>query len=121
LLAEDEPVIAELIGMALHDAGFEVVAVATGDEAIAKLEAEPNKFAGLVTDIRMMGVNDGWAVARRARELIPDFPVVYMTGDSAVEWTSHGVPHSIVISKPFAPAQAVTAIASLLNAKLTVA
>jgi DNA-binding response OmpR family regulator len=69
-----------------------------------------------VTDINLgSGKLDGWNVARRAREIDPEFPVVYMTGDSADEWASKGVPNSILITKPFAPAQLVTAISQLLN------
>lgn len=41
--------------------------------------------------------------------------VVYMSGDSAEDWSSKGVPNSIMLSKPFAPAQLVTAISNLLN------
>jgi CheY-like chemotaxis protein len=59
---------------------------------------------------------NGWEVARQAREIDPSFPVVYMTGAAADEWASHGVPNSILLTKPFAPAQLVTAISQLLNA-----
>jgi hypothetical protein len=52
---------------------------------------------------------------RRARELDPDITVVYMTGDSAADWSSKGVPNSVLITKPFAPVQIVTAISQLLN------
>ena len=44
------------------------------------------------------------------------FPIVYMTGAAAEQWPSHGVPNSILLGKPFAPAQLVTAISQLLNA-----
>ena len=59
---------------------------------------------------------NGWAVAHRARELHPDVPVIYMTGGSAADWSANGVPNSILVPKPFAPAQIVTAVAQLLNA-----
>lgn len=58
---------------------------------------------------------DGWEVARHAREADPAFPVVYMSGDSTEDWASKGVPNSIMLAKPFAPAQLVTAVAQLLN------
>jgi DNA-binding response OmpR family regulator len=38
-----------------------------------------------------------------------------MTGAAADQWASHGVPNSILLTKPFAPAQLVTAISNLLN------
>jgi hypothetical protein len=58
----------------------------------------------------------GWEVARHAREIDPAIPIVYMTGAAAEQWASHGVPHSTLLNKPFAPAQLVTAISQLLNA-----
>ena len=68
-----------------------------------------------MTDISLRGRIDGWEVARQAREIDPQFPVVYMSGASADDWASKGVPNSIMLSKPFAPAQLVTAVSNLLN------
>jgi hypothetical protein len=39
-----------------------------------------------------------------------------MSGAAADEWPSRGVPNSFLLTKPFAPAQLVTAISNLLNA-----
>lgn len=80
------------------------------------LESEKEKYRALVTDINLLGRLDGWEVARRAREINPELPVVYMTGAAANQWASHGVPNSILLNKPFAPAQLVTAVSQLLNA-----
>jgi DNA-binding response OmpR family regulator len=49
------------------------------------------------------------------REIDPEFPIVYMTGTSADDYGSLGVPNSILLNKPFAPAQLVTAVSQLLN------
>lgn len=38
-----------------------------------------------------------------------------MTGAAANDWGSQGVPNSILLQKPFAPAQLVTAVSKLLN------
>ncbi len=73
------------------------------------------KYRALVTDINLRGKMGGWDVARLAREIDANFPVVYMTGASADEYGSHGVPNSILLTKPFAPAQLVTAVSQLLN------
>jgi CheY-like chemotaxis protein len=53
-----------------------------------------------VTDINLKGEMDGWEVAQLAREIEPEFPVVYMSGAAAADWTSKGVPNSIMLSKP---------------------
>jgi hypothetical protein len=38
-----------------------------------------------------------------------------MSGVHADEWASKGVPNSVMLAKPFAPAQLVTAVSQLLN------
>jgi DNA-binding response OmpR family regulator len=69
-----------------------------------------------VTDINLLGKVDGWEVGRIAREVEPSMPVIYMTGTHGEEWASKGVPNSVLLTKPFAPAQIVTAVSQLLNA-----
>jgi DNA-binding response OmpR family regulator len=73
------------------------------------------KYRALVTDINLIGKMDGWEMAQHAREIEPDFPVVYMSGAAAADWTSKGVPNSIMLAKPFAPAQLLTAVFNLLK------
>ena len=74
----------------------------------------------LATDINLGSDKlTGWDVARRAREIEPELPIVYMTGDGASDWASQGVPNSILLTKPFAPAQLLTAVSQLLNAGST--
>ena len=79
------------------------------------LKGNKGKYRALVTDINLVGRIDGWEVARRAREIDPAFPILYITGADADRWPSHGVPNSVLLTKPFAPAQLVTAVSQLLN------
>jgi DNA-binding response OmpR family regulator len=116
LLAEDEQLIGATLQDALEDGGFAVRHALSGSEAVAAIDEDPASFSGLVTDIRLGGGPDGWDVARHAREAMPTIPVVYMSGDSAHEHSARGVPDSIMLQKPFAPAQLITAISTLLNA-----
>lgn len=115
LLVEDEALILHTLEDVLTDAGFEVVTAIDGAEAVAALDDKDRALAGLITDIRIGDGINGWDVARHARELAPSFPVVYMSGDSAADWPSQGVPNSAMLQKPFASAQLVTAISNLLN------
>ncbi|WP_247398486.1 response regulator [Bradyrhizobium sp. 76] len=114
LVVEDEYFIAVAIEDALTDAGFEVVAVGSADEAILLLK-DALAFRALITDINGLGDIDGWEIAKRAREIDASLPVIYMTGAAAVDWSARGVPKSVLIPKPFAPAQIVTAVSQLLN------
>ena len=54
-------------------------------------------------------------VAKEARRTFPQMAVVYVTGDSAGDWPSEGVPGSVCIQKPFVAAQIITALANQLN------
>ncbi|MGE5500489.1 MAG: response regulator, partial [Ignavibacteriales bacterium] len=69
----------------------------------------------LVTDVNLGRGESGWDVARHGRELVAGLPVVYVSGDSGHDWQARGVPGSILVQKPFAPAQIVTAVATVLN------
>jgi DNA-binding response OmpR family regulator len=115
LYVEDEYFTRLNVQAVLQEAGFEVVIALNGALALASLEARNQGFQGLITDIRLGEGPNGWDVARRARELFPDLPIVYLSGAGAEEWTSKGVPHSIMVSKPFAPTQVVVAVSSLLS------
>ena len=107
--------LAVILEDALTEAGFEVLTAPNGIEACALLDADASRFKGVLTDIRLGTGPDGWAVGHRTRELVPHMPVVYMSGDSGHEWASNGVPNSVMLDKPFAMAQAVTAITQLLE------
>jgi CheY-like chemotaxis protein len=116
LVVEDDAPVQTIVEEALTDGGFEPAIAASGEEAVTLLMGIKGKYRALVTDVQLRGVMDGWEVAKRAREIDPEFPIVYMTGGHAAEWPSHGVPNSILLTKPFAPAQLVTAVSQLLNA-----
>jgi len=97
------------------DGGFEPVIDTSGEEAVTLLREYKSSYRALVTDINLKGKMDGWEVAQHAREIEPEFPVVYMSGAAAADWTSKGVPNTIMLAKPFAPAQLLTAVSNLLN------
>lgn len=38
-----------------------------------------------------------------------------MTGDRAKKWIAHGVPNSVLITKPFVLTQVIVALSNLIN------
>jgi CheY-like chemotaxis protein len=118
LVVEDEPLIQILVEEALGDGGFTLAVTSSGEEAVTLLKGNKGKYRALVTDINLQGKMDGWEVAQQAREIDPAFPVVYMSGAAAADWASKGVPNSIMLSKPFAEAQLLTAVSNLLNSAM---
>jgi CheY-like chemotaxis protein len=106
LVVEDDPLIQEFVVEALREAGYEVIHVASGEEALAWCRQQVADV--LVTDIRLPGKLDGWQIAERCREHDPGLPVIYATGFSPV--AARPVPGSLTLQKPYRPEEIVQAV-----------
>jgi DNA-binding response OmpR family regulator len=115
LVVEDDQPLQVIVEAALTEGGFEPAIAASGEEAVTLLKGRKTKYRALVTDISLLGRMNGWEIAQQARQIDPEFPIIYMSGAHAEDWASKGVPNSIMLAKPFAPAQLVTAVSQLLN------
>jgi DNA-binding response OmpR family regulator len=115
LVVEDDQPLQVIVEDALTEGGFEPAIAASGEEAVTLLKGRKTKYRALVTDISLLGRMNGWEIAQQARQIDPEFPIIYMSGAHAEDWASKGVPNSIMLAKPFAPAQLVTAVSQLLN------
>src|SRR3546814_10959751 len=80
LLAEDDEALRGCRARALERAGYDVVACADGEEAVAVLEQD---WDLLLTDIVMPGI-DGIEVARQAAARHPGLRIMFITGFAAV-------------------------------------
>ena len=114
LVVEDDQEIQIIVEDALTEGGFAPAIAPSGEEAVTLLRGNRGSYRALVADVKLRGRMDGWEVAKHAREIDPNFPIIYMTGAGADQWPSHGVPNSLLLTKPFAPAQLVTAVSQLL-------
>lgn len=115
LVIEDDVQLQTTIEAALEEEGLEPAIAATGEEAVTLLKSDSSDYRALVVDIRLLGRIDGWEVARTARRVDPDVPIVYITGEAADRWEAQGVPRSVLLKKPFAPSELVTVIQRLLD------
>jgi DNA-binding response OmpR family regulator len=115
LVVEDDQDVQIIIEDALVEGGFDPAIAPSGEEAVMLLKGNKGRYRALVADIGLRGRMTGWEVATHARQIDPGFPVLYMTGAYAHQWTSRGVSNSVLLTKPFAPAQLVTAVSQLLN------
>lgn len=99
LLAEDEEAMRAYLARALQNAGYEVVAVDRGTEALPLLERE--HFDLLLSDI-VMPEMDGIELAQICSEVSPRTKVMFITGFAAVSLrASREAPQARVLSKPF--------------------
>ncbi len=99
LLAEDDEAMRTYLGRALENAGYEVVAVDRGTDALPYLQNE--KFDLLLSDI-VMPEMDGIELAQHCAEVSPGTKVMFITGFAAVTLrASREAPQARVLSKPF--------------------
>ena len=101
LFVEDEFLISAWVAQELSEQGFAVRTATNAADALRQLAASP--VDALFTDINLPGEMDGTTLARCARELQPDLPVVYASARS--NWLSpdHRVPGStwvLMVSVP---------------------
>ncbi|GGN47192.1 response regulator [Novosphingobium indicum] len=99
LLAEDDQAMRTYLARALENAGYDVVSVDRGSEALPYLESE--EFDLLLSDI-VMPEMDGIELAQRCAEVSPMTKVMFITGFAAVTLrASREAPQAKVLSKPF--------------------
>lgn len=109
-LVEDELLLRAMSQADLEDIGFEVIPVTTCQEAW-QLIGSGTRIDCLLTDIRTPGPMDGWQLARQSRDLVPELPVIYVSGYSGSE--THPVPGSIFLTKPYRLADLEEALSAL--------
>lgn len=99
LLAEDEEAMRTYLARALENAGYEVVAVDRGTEALPLLESQ--HFDLLLSDI-VMPEMDGIELAQHCARVSPATKVMFITGFAAVTLKANReAPQARVLSKPF--------------------
>jgi DNA-binding NtrC family response regulator len=101
LVVDDEAEVCNLLHAILADAGYDPICAQGDTAAYEALEAERGSIVALVVDINLGQGTTGYDVARHARRVIPEVPVVYITGGYARSLESHGVPGGVLVSKPF--------------------
>jgi two-component system, cell cycle sensor histidine kinase and response regulator CckA len=79
LLVEDEDAVRAFAIKALERKGYKVLAADGGEEALEILSADPTAVDLIVSDVVMPNM-DGPAMAKVARELRPDVPIIFISG-----------------------------------------
>jgi CheY-like chemotaxis protein len=114
LLVEDEALLREIATDALIERGFAVLAAASAEEALQHLIVG-RAVDVLFTDIHLAGAMDGSTLATMARQLRPQLPVAYTSGN-AVPDQIRPVKGSIFVPKPYNPGAIARALKSVIDA-----
>jgi CheY-like chemotaxis protein len=102
LLVDDEILIRGLLAEVLRDAGLDVVEARNADEAM-RLLCDHERIDILLTDVQMPGKLDGVDLARNARHVRADIPVVIISAymHRAMDRIGGIVPAPLLVNKPY--------------------
>jgi two-component system catabolic regulation response regulator CreB len=114
LIVEDEPGIADTLQYALRTEGFDPAWVATGEEALAQLRAQPPAL--VILDVGLPDSN-GFEVFKRLREINADVPVIFLTArsDEIDRVVGLELGADDYVPKPFSPRELVARVRSILR------
>ncbi len=117
LLVEDEAPVRAFASRALAHRGFRVIEASTAEDALELLKDAELKVDVFVTDVVMPGL-DGPSWVRKARQMRPEVPVVFMSGYAEDVFKSQGarIEASAFLAKPFS----LTELTTIVNQQLAI-
>jgi CheY-like chemotaxis protein len=108
LLVEDEPLIRLVASDTLAEAGFRTLEACDADEALTLLEAKPDAVA-IVTDVKMPGSLDGFALAHLVASRWPETGIVIVSGH-AIPGEGDMPAGALFLVKPYQPSALIKAV-----------
>ncbi len=117
LLVDDEKNFLNVLTKRMTRRGFTVTTANNGDEAIQALRN--NDFHIVVLDLKMEGM-DGIEVLKIFKKMVPDLPVIMLTGHGSQIAAEEGLKHGVsdYLSKPYDFESLIKKIYSSLNKKM---
>ena len=114
LVVDDEPVLAELVSMALRYEGWEIATAGDGETAIALARENPPDV--VVLDVMLPDMS-GLDVLRKLRERTPHLPLLLLTAKDSVEDRIAGLTAGgdDYVTKPFSLEEVVLRLRALLR------
>ncbi|MFT7461768.1 MAG: two-component system cell cycle sensor histidine kinase/response regulator CckA [Pseudohongiellaceae bacterium] len=102
LVVEDESRVRHIVRRILESAGYTVDEAPDGLQGFACFQEQPEVYDLLISDVIMPGIG-GPELARRAHELVPDLPVLFVSGYAGKELGALGDPEDegVLLRKPF--------------------
>ncbi len=118
LVVDDEPAIAEMCRQILGRFGYQVATRTSPADALTALRENGGAYDLVLTDLVMPGMN-GHEFARAVHEILPEVPVLLMTGFGLRVTEQHVVGAGIrgVVSKPVVPGELTQQIRAVLDTK----
>ncbi len=114
VVADDEEIVCSLVRDTLEEEGHSVKVAPDGPEALKLIQQAPVDL--LITDIRMPHM-DGIELAAKAREILPDIVVIFVTGYADVNSAKEAIKQGAFeyILKPFELNEIRQAVSKAVN------
>ncbi len=118
LLVDDDATVRGVAGRMLQNMGFDVIAVASGEEAVTLFAERAASITLAIVDLTMPGL-DGGEVFQQFRRIRPDVRVILTSGYNEQEATSALLGKGLAgfIQKPFRYADLVEKVRSVMEAE----
>ena len=118
LVVDDEPMVRTLLCQLLEEWGFEAAGADNGKTALQLARKLKGALSMVITDL-VMPQMDGYDFAQAFRQLYPDVPILFMTGQcpAALE-DSLSNQREQILFKPFNPDGFLEAVARLLESRV---
>jgi two-component system, cell cycle sensor histidine kinase and response regulator CckA len=115
LVVDDEPMVRDVAKAILQRLGLDVVLAGTGDEAVQRYSADPDRISLVLLDLTMPGLS-GAETFRQIRQVRSAAAVVLMSGYREQEARNRFIGKGLVgfIEKPFSTEELVNAIQGVL-------
>lgn len=120
LVVDDEPAVRALSESVLKEAGYSVVLAEDGIQAIERVQAMGEEISLVVLDLTMPRLA-GAETARELRRILPNLPIVAMSGygDAEVMERFSGAQIDDYLPKPFSPEQLMVKVSGALAARVS--
>jgi len=110
LIVDDEATLLDLLRRFLERAGYEVETYSDPVPALASFESDPQRFALVITDLSLPGM-DGEELIARMRRIQPKLPALISSGRPH----EPALPHTRFLQKPFLPKMLIQAVEKALS------
>ena len=110
LVIDDEELVNEMLKRRLEQAGFETISFFDAREALAYFEDHPSSIDLAIIDHNMPGIN-GTDLAERLRSMMPELPIIIMTGlHEGIEFGEY-----VVLNKPMSRDELLEAVKRMIR------
>jgi len=118
LVAEDDPIVRNLVRLMLSQEGYAVLTANDGQEALEICETFKDPIHLILTDLSVPRM-DGLELAERVRKQRPEIKIVVMSGQTTMTIREENVPDAF-LRKPFMPPTLLTCIQQVLTSEFKV-